>query len=86
MQTENIFDERGMLRADIETVRPNVPPERLDVFDALVSAVKAADAAEAKVAAAAEREAAAFKAQVAAAAAMPAWTAADEWRAMKGHR
>lgn len=84
--SENIFDSRGGLRADIETVRPNVPPERLAVFDALVSAVKAAEVAEANVATAAEREAAAFKAQVNAAAAMPKWTAMDEWRAMKGSR
>jgi hypothetical protein len=75
-----------MLRADIETVRPNVPPERLPVFDALVSAVNAANVAESNVAAAADSEAAAVKDQTAAAAAMPKWTAMDEWRAMKGSR
>jgi hypothetical protein len=84
--SENIFDERGSLRADIETVRPSVPPERLEVFDALVSAIKAAEVAEADVANAAERETAAIKAQTIAAAAMPVRTFMDEWRAAKGSR
>ncbi len=45
--SENIFDARGMLRSDLENV--TVPPERRSVFDALVSAVKAAEVAEADV-------------------------------------
>jgi hypothetical protein len=63
-----------------------VPPERRDVFDALVSAVKAAEVAEAEVTAKADAEAAAVKAQTNAAAAMPVRTFMDEWRAAKGSR
>jgi precorrin isomerase len=84
--TENIFDSKGGIRADLETVRSAVPPERLEVFNTLVSAVKAAEVAEADVANAAEREAAAVKAQTEAAAAMPVRTFMDEWRAAKGSR
>ena len=84
--SETIFNNRGGLRADIETVRPNVPPERLEVFDALVSAIKAAEVAEADVATAAEREAAAIEDQANAAAALPVRTFMDEWRAAKGSR
>jgi hypothetical protein len=82
--SENIFDERGHLRADLESVQ--VPPERRDVFDALVSAVKAAELAEAEVAAKADAEAASIKNQTIAAAAMPVRTFMDEWRAAKGSR
>ena len=67
-------------------MRPNVPPERLPVFDALVSALKAAGVAEAGVATAAKREAAAVETQTAAAAAMPVRTFMDEWRTAKGSR
>jgi hypothetical protein len=82
--SENIFDERGGLRTDLENV--TVPPERRPVFEALVNAVRAAELAEADVIAKADAEAAAVKAQTNAAAAMPKWTALDEWRAMKGSR
>jgi hypothetical protein len=82
--SENIFDGTGGIRADLENV--TVPPERRDVFDALVSAVKAAELAEADVAAKAEAEAVAVKNQTIAAAAMPVRTFMDEWRVMKGSR
>ena len=84
--SENIFDSRGSIRADLESIRPAVAPERLEVFDALVSAVRAADAAEADVAAKDAAVAAAVKAQTIAAAAMPVRTFMDEWRAAKGSR
>lgn len=82
--SDNIFSERGGLRPDLENVQ--VPPERRDVFDALVSAVKAAEVAEADVAAKDAAVAAAVKAQTLAAAALPPWTAHDEWKAMRGRR
>ena len=53
--SENIFDERGGLRADLENV--TVPPERRPVFEALVNAVRAAELAEADVIAKADAEA-----------------------------
>ena len=83
---QGIFDNRGMIRADIETVRPSIPPERLEVFDELVSAYHAANAAESAVTVAAEREAKAVKAHTLAQAALPVRSFMDEWRTMRGKR
>jgi hypothetical protein len=44
MQSDQIFNERGLLRDDLENVV--VPPERQVVFDSLVSAICGAEAAE----------------------------------------
>ena len=44
--TVNIFDARGMLRADLETIAADVPAEQRQAFDALVESVKAVETAE----------------------------------------
>lgn len=78
----NIFDARGMLRDDLENV--TVPPERRPVLDALIAAVRAADAAEAEVKALDAAVADAVKVHDEARAAMPKHTFLDEWRAASG--
>ena len=79
---ENIFNEFGMLRADIEHVQ--VAPERKPMFDALVSAVKSAERAEATVKSKDEAVARAVKVHAHAVATMPRSSFMDEWRASAG--
>jgi hypothetical protein len=78
--SDNIFNERGLLRTDLENV--TVPPERRGVFDALVAAVNAAEAAEADVKIKDAAVAEAVKVQAHAVANNPRSTFMDEWQAM----
>ena len=79
---ENIFDATGMLRRDLDKVK--VAPERLGVFNALVSAVIAAEAAEAKARLKDAAVAEAVKAHDHALATQPRYSFMDEWRRMAG--
>ncbi len=83
-ESENIFDGRGMLRADIDQVQ--VAPERKPVLAALVTAVRAAEAAEADVKLKDAAVAAAVKAHDRAVAALPKRTFLDEHRSMLRQR
>jgi hypothetical protein len=76
--SDSIFNERGVLRTDLENVR--VPPERRGVFDALVSAVMASEEAERILKIKDDAVAAAVKAHDRAVAACPQSTFMDEWR------
>lgn len=76
--SDNIFGPNGMLRTDLENVR--VPPERQAVFDALVSAVRGAEAAEEDVKRKEAAVAEAVKVRDHVAATQPRSTFLDEWR------
>jgi len=77
--SDNIFNERGVLRTDLHNVR--VPPERQPVLDALASAVMAADEAgrQVKIKSAAVDEVVEAHARIRAT--VPTSTFMDEWRA-----
>ncbi len=80
--SENIYNERGILRADLEKVQ--VPPERRPVFEALLSAVKAEKIAESEFKIAESAVAEAVKVHAAAVATYKPSTFMDEWRTMVG--
>ena len=82
--SDNIFNSKGLLRSDLENVR--VPPERRGVFDALVSAVMAAEEAERILKIKDAAVAAAVQALEVARANCPRSTFMDEWRASVGKR
>jgi hypothetical protein len=83
-KNESVFDARGMLRADIDQVQ--VAPERQPVLAALVTAVRAAEAAEADVKLKDAAVAAAVKVHDRAVAALPKSTFLDEHRNMLRQR
>ena len=76
--SDSIFNERGVLRSDLENVR--VPPERKGVFDALVSAVMSAEEAERQLKLKDAAVAAAVAEHDRAVAACPQSTFLDEWK------
>lgn len=78
MDSDNIFDARGMLRSDLENV--DVAPERRPQFEALVIAVREAEAAEADIITKERAVAVREDERAAAAAALPEYTFLDEWR------
>jgi len=78
--SDQIFTERGVLRADLENVQ--VPPERRPVFNALLSAVQAEKIAESEFKIAEDAVAVAVKVHAAAVAAYPQATFMDEYRTM----
>ncbi len=80
--TVNIFDARGMLRADLETIAADVPAEQRQAFDALVESVKAVETAEQRNKVADDKLVHAVRVQQAAVAAEPKWTFRDEHAAM----
>lgn len=82
--SDNIFNERGMLRTDLENL--TVPPERRDAFDALVAAVRGAEAAEEDVKRKDAAVAEAVRTYDRAVATYPRSTFMDEWRAARGTR
>lgn len=79
--TVNIFDQRGMLRTDLDQIAATVPADLRPAFDALVESVQAAERAEAKVKATDNKVADAIRVQQAVVAAAPKRTFMDEWRA-----
>lgn len=79
MNTDSIFNERGVLRDDLENVI--VPPERRPVLDALIAATMAADEAERQFKLKDEILADAVAEHDRAVAAAPKGTFMDEWRA-----
>lgn len=80
-----IFNSRGLLRDDLHEIAATVPADKRPAFDALVEAVKLAEANEARVrdADAAVTEAARIHGAVMATA--PKRTFMDEWRASIRH-
>jgi hypothetical protein len=82
MQTDQIFNERGLLRSDLENVR--VPPERQAVFDSLVSAIRGAEASEEDAKRADKWVADAVRNLNQTIAATPKSDFMDEWRAATG--
>ncbi len=81
MTVVNIFDQRGMLRTDLEQIAATVPAAQRPAFDALVASVQAAERAEAKVKATDDKVAAAVRVQQAAVAAAPKVSRLDLVRA-----
>ena len=82
--SENIFDARGLLRADLENVQ--VAPDRRPLFKALVVAVRASEEAERTLKIRDDAAAEAIKLYDCAVAAQPRRTFLDEWKAMTGKR
>jgi hypothetical protein len=80
MIDSNIYNERGLLRSDLENVQ--VPPARRPVFDALCAAVKLEKEAEAALALADAAVAEAVKHHDQIVATVPKSTFRDEWRTM----
>jgi len=77
--SNNIFNERGILRTDLHNV--TVPPERQPFLDALVSAVMAADEADRQFTLKSAAVDVAVEAHAQAQAAYTPSTFMDEWRA-----
>jgi hypothetical protein len=78
MSDSNIFNAKGMLRSDLENVR--VPADRQGVLDALVAAVKTAEAGEASITLKDAAVTAAVKVLDTARAKCPQSTFLDEWK------
>lgn len=81
----DIFDSRGMLRHDLDQIAETVPADRRPQFDALVEAIRAGEAAEAKLKAADAAITEASRRHQDAIANTPRRTFMDEWKAMVAH-